>query len=136
MMPAHGRLSIPEMTHHESRIKEEEEDSISVDTPTTPTSQGKIESLLCISQLIKIKFMIFQVYQRALHYRVQIQRVLNVYQKEAISKTGFGLSSSAQIACPLVYLKGNYKQQNPADSRQSMTDTDFPRGRKLENLLH
>jgi hypothetical protein len=45
MMPAHGRLSRPEMTHHESRIKEEEEDNISADTPTTPTSQGKIKSL-------------------------------------------------------------------------------------------
>lgn len=29
------------MTHHESRIKEEEEETLSGDTPTTPSNQGK-----------------------------------------------------------------------------------------------
>jgi hypothetical protein len=41
MMPAHGRLSIPEMTHHESRIREEDEDSQSGDVPTTSGSPGE-----------------------------------------------------------------------------------------------
>ena len=43
MMPAHGRLSIPEMTHHESRIREEDEDSQPGDVQSqNSSSQGRL----------------------------------------------------------------------------------------------
>ena len=41
MMPAHGRLSIPEMTHHESRIREEDEDSQAGDVQGQNSAAGK-----------------------------------------------------------------------------------------------
>lgn len=40
MMPAHGRLSIAEMTHHESRIREEDEDSQSGDLTPQSSNPG------------------------------------------------------------------------------------------------
>lgn len=40
MMPAHGRLSIPEMTHHDSRIREEDEDSQAGDIPSQLPAPG------------------------------------------------------------------------------------------------
>jgi myotubularin-related protein 5/13 len=50
MMPAHGRLSIPELTHHESRIREEDEDSQSGDVQAQSSTAGKQMRLtLCVS---------------------------------------------------------------------------------------
>jgi myotubularin-related protein 5/13 len=50
MMPAHGRLSIPELTHHESRIREEDEDSQSGDVQAQSSTAGRQMRLtLCVS---------------------------------------------------------------------------------------
>jgi hypothetical protein len=42
MMPGHGRLSIPDMTNHESRIREEDEDSQAGDIQSQPSTPGAV----------------------------------------------------------------------------------------------
>ena len=45
MMPVHGRLSIPELTHHDSRIREEDEDSQAGDIQTQPSTPGTVNTV-------------------------------------------------------------------------------------------